>query len=178
MKEKSFYTWSICAPAYQLLQHYATNSLVLWSKLSFKFEFLFSVQLKNFLSEFANEDLINLGRKFGIAIKTGKSPWSNGVVEKHNSKPSSMLDKVLINGKCDFDLALNWCKNAKNCLANNHGFTLYQLGIGINSRPASALHNIPPVLTVETTTQTIADNTSSQSKKDIYSSQTLWKIAL
>lgn len=32
---------------------------------------------------------------------------------KDNSKPSSMLDKALINGKCDFDLALKRCIDAK-----------------------------------------------------------------
>ena len=110
--------------------------------------------------ELANENLINLGEKFGISVKTGESPWSNGVVERHNSKPCSMLDKALINGKCDFDLALNWSINAKNCLANIHGFTLNQFGTGTNPRLAYALHDTMPALTVEAKTQTIADNLS------------------
>ena len=65
--------------------------------------------------EFANSDLINMAERFGITIKTtaAESPWSNGLVERHNQIIGNMMKKVLDDG-CEFGTALAWCVNAKN----------------------------------------------------------------
>ena len=36
--------------------------------------------------DFDNDELINLAKQFGITIKTiaEESPWSNGIIERHN----------------------------------------------------------------------------------------------
>ena len=116
--------------------------------------------------EFANNEVINLAEKFGIVIKTtaGESPWSNGIVERHNLTLANMLDKVLNESNCDFEIALAWCVNAKNSLANVHGFSPYQLAIGSNPQLPSILTDKEPALTVEPATKTIADNLTALHK--------------
>ena len=110
--------------------------------------------------EFANEELINLAEQFGITIKTtaGESPWSNGIVERHNLTLSNMLDKVLNETNCSFNTALYWCINAKNSLYNSHGFTPYQLAIGTNPQLPSLMDDKPPALSGKPATKMIKDN--------------------
>jgi len=110
--------------------------------------------------EFANSDFINLAEQFGITIKTtaAESPWSNGIVERHNLTISNMLDKVLHETNCSFDLALSWCINAKNSLANVHGFSSYQLAIGTNPQLPSVITAKPPALSGEPATSLIKTN--------------------
>ena len=55
-----------------------------------------------------------------------------------------MLDKVLTDSKCPFNVALMWCTNAKNSLHNVHGFSPYQLALGQNTRPPALLTDTPP----------------------------------
>ena len=84
--------------------------------------------------EFANNNFIQLSKSFGIAVKTtaAESPWSNGSVERQNPILSGMLDKILHENNCDFELALAWVINAKNSshlnnyqLAPNQTYHLY-----------------------------------------------------
>ena len=59
--------------------------------------------------EFANDKLISLVEQFGITIKTtaAESPWSNGIVKRHNLTLANMLDKVLYDNQiCKFETAL------------------------------------------------------------------------
>ncbi|XP_066913250.1 uncharacterized protein [Clytia hemisphaerica] len=110
--------------------------------------------------EFANEELINLAEQFGITIKTtaAESPWSNGIVERHNQTLSNMLDKVLNDTKCSINTALYWCVNAKNSLHNAHGFTPYQLSIGTNPQLPSLIDDKPPALSGKPATQMMKEN--------------------
>ena len=86
-----------------------------------------------------------------ITVKTtgAEAPWSNGLVECHNQTISEMLNKVLEDTDCDFDIALAWCVNAKNSLDNCHGFSPYQLAIGRNPKLPALLHDKLPALTSE-----------------------------
>ena len=47
--------------------------------------------------EFVNEEFLILCEQFNIVVQTiaADSPWSNGLVERHNLVLSEMLDKVL-----------------------------------------------------------------------------------
>ena len=110
--------------------------------------------------EFANAEFINLAEQFGITIKTtaAESPWSNGIVERHNLTIANMLDKVLRDTDCSFDMALSWCINAKNSLTNVHGFSPYQLAIGTNPRLPSITTDKPPALSGEPATTLIKTN--------------------
>ena len=96
--------------------------------------------------EFVNQEFLEKCEKFNINIKTtpAESPWSNGMVERHNAVIANMLDKVLADTDCNFDVALAWCINAKNSMINIHGFTPYQLAFGKNPTLPSTLDNLPP----------------------------------
>ena len=75
--------------------------------------------------EFANEKFMEMCESLNINFKTtsAESPWSNGLIETDNLIFSKMLDKVLEESKCSFEVALAWCTNAKNPLQNVHGFS-------------------------------------------------------
>ena len=71
-------------------------------------------QVESFLSdnggEFINQTFLELCDLFGIVIKTtaAESPWSNGLVERHNLVLATMLDKILGDTKCSLDIAVAW----------------------------------------------------------------------
>ena len=96
--------------------------------------------------EFVNPEFNEMCEKFNIDIRTtpAESPWSNGMVERHNAVIAGMLDKVLEDTSCNFDIALAWCINAKNSMINVHGFTPYQLAFGKNPTLPSSFDNLPP----------------------------------
>ena len=102
--------------------------------------------LSNNGGEFVNEEFLTLCEQFNIVVQTTAtdSPWSNGLVERHNLVLSEMLDKVLTDSKCPFNVALSWCINAKNSLHNVHGFSPYQLALGQHPRPPALLTDTPP----------------------------------
>ena len=76
--------------------------------------------------EFVNDDFLKLCEAFNIKVKTtgAEAPWSNGMVEHHNLVLPEMLNKILEDTKCPFDIALQWYVNAKNSLHNVQGFCL------------------------------------------------------
>ena len=96
--------------------------------------------------EFMNYQFIELCEKMNVSVKNtaGQSPWSNGLVERHNLVIAEMMDKVLAEDKCDFDLAFAWCLNAKNSLKNVNGFTPYQISMGQNPiLPIASENDLP-----------------------------------
>ena len=96
--------------------------------------------------EFVNEEFLILCEQFNIIVQTtaADSPWSNGLVERHNLVLSEILDKVLTDSKCPLNVALSWCINAKNSLHNVHGFSPYQLALGQNPRLPPFFTDTPP----------------------------------
>ena len=76
-----------------------------------------------------------------------ESPWSNGLVERHNLVLADMLDKILEETTSSIEIALAWAINAKNSLSNFHGFSPYQLAIGQNPTLPCAITDEPPALT-------------------------------
>ena len=95
--------------------------------------------------ELMNDAFVDLCDQFNIIVKTtaAESPWSNGLVERHNLVLSEMLEKVLDSEKCDFDMALSWCIQAKNSLLNINGFTPFQIGMGRNPKLPSVSTDCP-----------------------------------
>ena len=61
-------------------------------------------------------------------------PFSNGLKEHHNLIFSEMLDKVLQNKNMNFRLALAWCSNAKDSLANDPGIFSRLFLLLVNSK--------------------------------------------
>ena len=116
--------------------------------------------------EFCNPEFINLCEGFNITVKTtaAESPWSNGLVERHNQIIASMLDKVIEDTGCSIHIALAWSVNAKNSLDNIHGFSPYQLSIGTNPRLPTSFTDKPPALDFEPATKMIKQNLNALHK--------------
>ena len=110
--------------------------------------------------EFANKKFIDMCESMNIRfmLTAAESPFSNGLVERHNLILSEMLDKTLEDHNTDFELALAWCVNAKNSLANIHGFSPFQLALGQNPKLPSIFHDKPPALSPINTNKILTDN--------------------
>ena len=80
-----------------------------------------------------------------VVVNTaGRSPWSNGLVERHNLVIAEMMDKVIADSNNDFDLSLAWCLSAKNSLLNVNGFSPFQIALGGNPTFPIATENGMP----------------------------------
>ncbi|CAG2196696.1 unnamed protein product [Mytilus edulis] len=92
--------------------------------------------------EFNNDEVRDMAENFNIEVKTtaAYSPWSNGLLERHNQTLTDTLLKLKADNNCDWDIALSWALMAKNALDNEHGYSPYQLVYGRNP-------NLPSVLT-------------------------------
>ena len=110
--------------------------------------------------EFANSDFLALCEQFGIIVQTtaAESPWSNGIVERHNQTLARTMDKIISDTGCDPELALMWAVNAKNALQNVAGFSPFQLVLGKSPRLPSVLTDDLPALTQVNTSDLIRDN--------------------
>lgn len=104
--------------------------------------------------EFNNEEIRDMAEHFNIEVKAtaGYSPWSNGLLERHNQILTEMLLKVKRDNKCDWKMALDWALMAKNSMHNVHGYSPYQLVFGQNPNLPSVLIDKPPALETDVNT--------------------------
>ena len=89
--------------------------------------------------EFAKSKFIDMAKSINITVKVtaAESQFSNGLVERHNFMIADMMDNVLEKSQhLDMDLTLAWCLNAKNSLANLHGF----ISTCIWAKPQTAIY--------------------------------------
>ena len=93
-----------------------------------------------------------------INVTAAESPFSNGLVERHNMIIANMLDKILEDQQLDLDIALSWCLNAKNSLANVHGFSPFQLVFGQNPKLTLIFNDKPPAFTASDSNKILTDN--------------------
>ena len=110
--------------------------------------------------EFANKKFIEMCESMNIRfmLTAAESPFSNGLVERHNLILSEMLDKTLEDHNTNFELALAWCVNAKNSLANVPGFSPFQLALGQNPKLPSIFHDKRSALPPINTNKILTDN--------------------
>ncbi|VDI61048.1 Hypothetical predicted protein [Mytilus galloprovincialis] len=76
--------------------------------------------------EFNNDEVRDIvAENFNIEVKTtaAYSPWSNGLLERHNQTLTDTLLKLKADNNCDWDIALSWALMAKNALDNEHGYS-------------------------------------------------------
>ena len=117
--------------------------------------------------EFANSKFTNMAESINITIKVtlAESPFSNGLVERHNFIITDMMDNILEESQhLDMNLILAWCLNAKNSLANLHGFSPFQLVFGQNPKLPSTFTDKPPVLIQHDTSTILTDNLTALHK--------------
>ena len=110
--------------------------------------------------EFNNEEVRTMAEKFNIEVKTtaAYSPWSNGLLERHNRTLTEMMLKIKLDTKYDWETSLHWALMAKNVLLNVHGFSPYQLLYGKNPNLPSVMIDKLPALEDSTTSQTVAQH--------------------
>ena len=107
---------------------------------------------KKFLSdnggEFCNDEFISMCENLNIRICTtaAESPWSNGLVERHNAILGLTVNKIMNDLNCDLDVAVAWANSAKNSLKSVHGFSSNQLLFGYNPNFPNMLDNNLPAL--------------------------------
>ena len=81
---------------------------------------------KNFLSdngrEFDNQDFRDMCQNLNVIVRitAAQSPWSNGVVERHNGILGESVLKTLESTQCSFEIVLSSAVSAKNTLLNIH----------------------------------------------------------
>ena len=109
--------------------------------------------------EFANAEFVDLCENLNINFMTtaAESPWSNGLVERHNGIIGEAVAKIVEDVDCSVEVALCWAVNAKNSLQNIHGFSPYQLVFGKNPNLPSVLTNKLPALEGVSNSQLVAD---------------------
>ena len=66
-----------------------------------------------------------MSEKFNIELKTtaAYSPWSNGLLERHNQTLTEILLKIRKDNGCDWGMALDWALLAKNSMHNVYGYS-------------------------------------------------------
>ena len=66
--------------------------------------------------EFANALYTEVSQKLGIhmIMPPGESPFSNGIVERHNKILFETMMKTKEDASCDADIVLAWACSAKN----------------------------------------------------------------
>ena len=95
-----------------------------------------------------------------MKIKTtaAESPWSNGLIERHNGIIGESVTKTIEDVGCNLEIALAWAISAKNSLQNNNGFSPNQLVFGKNPSFPSVLVDQLPALEGKTSSEIIAEN--------------------
>ena len=113
--------------------------------------------------EFCNQAMMELGEKFNLKLITtaAESPWSNGLVERHNLIMGEMITKTQSDTGCSLEMATMWSVCAHNSLANIHGFTPFQLVFGRNPVLPCLQTDKPPALDSDTTCEMIRNNLNS-----------------
>ena len=111
-------------------------------------------------SEFNNYEFQDMSENLNVEIATtaAESPWSNGVVERHNAVIGNMVDKIIADIDCSLEIALAWAVNAKNSLHSVYGYSPNKLVFGRNPNPPSCLNDKPPALEGTTSSEVVAKN--------------------
>ena len=110
--------------------------------------------------EFSNERFREMSEKLNIESTTtaAESPFSNGIVERHNLILAEAMIKVIDDVQCSPDIALAWAVSAKNALGSHDGFSSNQLVFGRNTNTPSVLIDRPPALESATSSDLIRIN--------------------
>ena len=78
-------------------------------------------------------------------LTPAESPWSNGIVERHNAVLRKMVHKLMLDEKrFPIDVIVAWSVSAKNALNTCYGYSPNQLAFGGNPNFLSNLTNNPP----------------------------------
>ena len=110
--------------------------------------------------EFDNSEFIDFCENMNIKVKTtaAESPWSNGMVERHNGVIGESVTKIMNEVDCSLEIALSWALSAKNSLQNFYGFSPNQLVFGRNPNFPSVIDDKLPALEGKTQSEVVGEN--------------------
>ena len=116
--------------------------------------------------EFNNWEFLEACEKCNIRIKTtaAESPWSNGMVEKHNGILGHIVEKMLEDEPLDPEIAIHWAVAAKNSLATVYGFSPNILVFGKDPNIPVSMDNKIPANDPEFHSQLVKDNLNALHK--------------
>ena len=130
--------------------------------------------------EFNSQIFRDMAENLNMSVKTtaGYSPWSNGIVERHNATLTETLHKIRENSSISWETAISWAVNAKNSLLNVHGFSPYQIVFGRNPNLPSVIVNKPPALEGETISKVMGKHLTGlyEARKAFISAESSEKI--
>ena len=110
--------------------------------------------------EFDNADFHSFTENADIVIKTtaAYSPWSKGVVERHNAVLTDMFNRLISDDSLQYDreTALKTAVFAKNSMLHHDGLSPYQIAFGCGPRLPSICTNQPPALECTTTSESVS----------------------
>ena len=110
--------------------------------------------------EFSNEKFREMNEKLNIETATtaAESPFSNGMVERHNLVLAEAMHKTIDDVHCEPKVALAWAVCAKNSLQSHNGFSPNHLVFGHNVNIPSVLIDKLPALESSTSSDIIREN--------------------
>ena len=130
--------------------------------------------------EFNSQIFRDMAENLNMSVKTtaGYSPWSNGVVERHNATLTDTLNKIRANSDLSWETAICWAVNAKNSLLSVHGFSPYQIVYGRNPNLPSTIVNKAPALEGETISRIMGKHLTGlhEARKAFISSESSEKV--
>ena len=98
---------------------------------------------------------------FNINTKTtaAESPWSNGLIERHNSVLGNIVSKMMSEEQgYSLNTAVAWAVSAKNSLKNVYGFSSNQLVFRKNLNFPCVMNNKLPALEGVTSSKIVTEN--------------------
>ena len=107
-----------------------------------------------------NKDFRSLCENVNICILTtaAESPWSNGLIERHNAITGYTVTKTMEDAGCDLELTLSWAVAAKNSLNNVIGFSPNQLVFGEKPHYPTGLNSKLLTLEGKSSSEVVASN--------------------
>ena len=107
---------------------------------------------------YSNSELQDMAENLNITVKTAPadSPFSNGLLERHNAVLTETLLNVRDEYKLDWETLLGCAINAENNLQSVRGFSPFQLVFGRNPNPPKILEEKPPALEGITSSEIVA----------------------
>ena len=150
--------------------HYRTSCVIYTQKKEEIIKRIFQIWITIFGSakkylvenggEFDNDEFRSLCENVNRRICTTavESPWSDGIVERHNATLGFSVQKIIDDLKCDLSLAVAWAISAKNTLHNVHGFSPNQPVFGKNQNFPAVESSKPPALEGKMANEIVACN--------------------
>ena len=101
-----------------------------------------------------------MAQNLNIVVHTtaAKSPWSNGLNERHNGILGEMVKKTIEDTNLSFQVIFVWAISAKNALHSVHEYSPNQFVFGRNPNLPAFLNGKPPALKGIFTNEVVAVN--------------------